>query len=353
MRKIKRGRRRARRLIPKRRSRIPWIPVTILSILLIAIGSAALLDSRRDREEETEFVDYARSRQGDPIRMIVSAGRRHQMIFLGDLPSGSTPKRIAADAIEALVHGPGLDAVVLEIGADLQDRIDLYLETEPEDPGLLLAEPRIVHGHWGASDEYLEIFRRVWRLNRALEPGRRIRILAADLPGWPPDPKMSPQEALAQYAERDAYMTERIEAHILAGNPRARLLIFMDGYHGLKSGQAELQTGAGSPVPIIWLGTRLAHLHPGEVYTIIVDGTVRDPTRGPVIRYTASNAYDILRKHLPETTRPFALDIGEDFDFLRTPMRTATMPGLDMRIRPTNYRLRDVADGYIFLGNNR
>jgi hypothetical protein len=350
MRKIKRGRRRARHLIPKRRSRIPWIPIVIGAILLVAISTAALLDGRRDRQDEAGLIDYARASQSDPIRLVVAAGHRHQIIFLGDVLPAPEPKRIAADAIDALAHGPGLDAVVLEVGSDQQHRIDAYLESEPENPGILLAEPRIVHDEWGVAPEYLEIYRRVWRLNHTLEVGRRIRILAVDLPGWPPASTLPPQTAAAQYGQRDSYMTEQLESALLAGNPRARLLIFMGGHHGLKSGQAELHAGPGTPVPVVWLGTRLRQLHPGEVFTIMVDGATRPSAPGAVMGYTASSVYDFLRKRLPDATRPFALAVDGRFDFLRAPIRATAVPGLEMRIQPNNYRLQDVADAYIFLG---
>jgi hypothetical protein len=350
MRKIKRGRRRARHLIPRRRNRVPWAPFALGFVIIIAVGTAALFEVRRDGNDETGLLEYARASQGDPVRMVVDAGHRHQIIFLGDVLPALEPKRIAADAIEALAHGPGLDAVVLEVGSDLQRRIDTYLETDPENTRILLAEPRAVHDQWGVTTEYLELYRRVWRLNRTLPPGRRIRILAADLPGWPPSNTISPNTAAAQYAQRDAHMTELIESTILARSPRARLLIFMGGYHGLKSGQAELQTGLGAPIPIVWLATRLRQLHPGEVFTIVTDGAARPLARGPFTGYVASDVFDFLRKRLPDATRPFALTVDGRFDFLRAPLRATAVPGLEMKLRPDNYRLQDVADGYIFLG---
>jgi hypothetical protein len=124
----------------------------------------------------------------------------------------------------------------------------------------------------------------------------------------------------------------------------------MGVYHGLKSGQAELRASTGAPVPVVWLGTRLRQLHPGEVFTIVVDGVHRQLSSGPVGGYTASHVYDFLRKRLPDATRPFALTVDERFDFLRAPIRATGAPGLEMRISPNNYRLQDVADGYIFLG---
>lgn len=350
MRKIKRGRRRVRRLIPRRRGRL-GLGLLLGGALIIAVASiTALIGARRNADAGSGLVEYARAAPADPVRLVATAGRRHQIIFLGDILSAPEPKRIAADAIDALAHGPGLDAIVLEIGSDLQQRIDRYLETEPEDTGILLAEPRATHERWGVAGEYIEIYRRVWRLNRTLEPGRRIRILAVDLPGWPPAANVPPRLAAAQYAQRDSYMVERIESMILAGNPRARLLIFMAGIHGLKSGQAEIFYGTDAPVPVVWLGTRLRQLHPGQVYTIVMDGAMQPTPGGLVADYTASRVYDFLRKYLPDPSRPFALAIDGRFDFLEAPIRAVTAPGLEITFRPNKYRLRDVADGYIYLG---
>lgn len=350
MRKIRRGRRRARRLIPRRRGRVGWSLLIIGASTALIVGAAALFDYRRDGSAENGLIEYATDARNDPVRMIAAAGRRHQIIFLGDLQAAPGPKTIAANAIDALAHGPGLDGLVLEVGSDLQQRIDRYLESEPEDTGILLAEPRTIHGEWGAANEFLEIYRRVWRLNRTLDPGRRIRILAVDLPGWPPAASTPPRLAAAQFAQRDSYMAERIEAMILAGNPRARLLIFMSGYHGLKSGEAELHTGGAGPIPVVWLGTRLRQLYPGEIYTFVSDGASRQTTGSLGSGYTATRVYDFLRKRLPTTTRPFALRVDSRFDFLREPIRANTPPGLELTFRPVDYRLQDVADAYIFLG---
>lgn len=350
MRKIKRGRRRARRLLPRRRGRLGLV-LLIAGAGIAAVASiAALIDGRRGGDLGSGLVEYAQDSRADPVRLVASAARRHQIIFLGDILSAPEPKRIAADAIDALAHGPGLDAVVLEIGSDLQGRIDRYLETEPEDIGILLSDPRTTNERWGVANEYLEIYRRVWRLNRTLDPGRRIRILAVDLPGWPPAANVPPRLAAAQYAQRDSYMAERIESMILAGTPRARLLIFMAGLHGLKSGQAEVNYGTDAPVPVVWLGTRLRQLHPGEVYTIVTDGAFRSTPGTLVAGNTATRVYDFLRKRLPDASRPFALTVDGHFDFLTAPIRTVTPPGLEITLRPENYRLQDVADGYIYLG---
>lgn len=349
-RQIKRGRRRARRHLPRRRLPIGPGGLAILAVLVLTIGTAMLLRDRRSWAEVGGLLEYARTRQLDPVSLAVAAGRSRRMVFLGDVHSSAEPKRIAAETIEVLARRPGLDAVVLEVDADQQPYIDRYLESDPENTSILFAHPRTLREHWGASRDYLEIYRRVWRLNRALGPGRRIRIIAADLPGWPPAQPLPPRAAAVRYARRDAFMAELVEREILDGNPRARVLIFMGGYHALKGGHAALHFGGGSPVAVTWLATRLHQEHPGEIFTILVDGGPRPTGYGFATSYGSTRIFDLFRKHLPRATAPFGLVVNDRFDFVSEPIYETRTPELDLSIGPDGYRLQEVIDGYIYLG---
>lgn len=321
------------------------------TVLILTIATAALIDRWGGREEEAEaLLEYARTARTEPVALALAAAQRHRVLFLGDVHPAAQPKRIAAELIEELARGPGLDVVVLEVAADEQPAIDAYLASDPEDPGILLSHPRTLRQHWGASREYLEIYRRVWRLNRALGPDRHIRIIAADLPDWPPVRPVSPHAAVRLYAERDAYMADRLEREVFARHPHARVLVFMGGYHGIKSGGATLHYGGGPPVNVTWLATRLRERRLADVYTILLDGSPLTAAFGDIRSYGATRVFDFFRSRLPDVPAPFALHVDERFDFLRDPFYASSGPGMNLEILPRGYRLRDVADAYVFLG---
>lgn len=350
---IKRGRRRARRHLPRRRSSVDGRWMVGAALLAVVLAAVALVEGyRRDGNVES-LVAYARERGVEPVRLIEAAGRANRFVFLGDVYRSRAPKLLAAEAIEALARGPGLDAVVLEVGIDQQSYIDAYLESDPENIAILYAHPRTLQRQWGVERAYLEIYRRVWKLNNELGPTRSIRVLAADLPGWPSEQRLPPPEAARLYATRDLHMAEVIEHEILDHDPWARVLIFMGGHHGLKHGTATLRIAGAEPVRVTWLATRLNERHPGEVFTILPDTPPVPAADNTVVAYAATRAFGLLQRNLDEAVGPLGLRVDDHFDFLAAPLFEVGMPGLELGLDLDRYDLRDLVDGYVFLGRMR
>ncbi len=350
---IKRGRRRARRYLPRRRFRLSARWTMGAAALAVLLALAALFEGYRRDAHVEDLVAYARDRGVEPVKLIEAAGRANRFVFLGDVHRAQGPKRLAADAIEALARGPGLDAVVLEVGSDQQPYIDAYLDSDPENPAILYAHPRTLHRKWGVEHAYVEIYRRVWHLNQELGPTRRIRVLAADLPGWPAERRLPPTEAAQRYAARDAHMADVIEDEILDRNPWARVFIFMGGHHGLKKGGATLRIAGAAPVRVTWLAARLNERNPGEVFTILPDTPPVPMADDAVVAYAATRAFGLLQNHLVGVVAPFALRVDDRFDFLSAPILQVDMPGVELAIDPRGYTLKDVVDGYVYLAGQR
>lgn len=345
-------RRRLRRFLNRRRPRLTPRTWIALGTLAIIVAAAALFDHRRDTAGADDLITFANERQRDPLELITAAGRTHRVTFLGDVHPSAEAKQLGALAIEALARGPGLDAVVLEVGSDLQPYIDAYLASDPENTAPLMARPRTVGKQWGTSNAYLEIYHTVWRLNQDLAAEQQIRIIAADLPDWPPTRRLPPAATAALYARRDGHMAELLERSILGRDPGARVLVFMDGYHALKDGGATLSYGGGEPVTLTWLATHLAQRYPGQVYSILVDAPPRPGSYSLSTTQVSSQAYDLFRRRLTERGS-FALTVDARFDFLRRPIHEPHAPGLELTLEPREYRLQDVVDGYIYLGAAR
>jgi hypothetical protein len=323
--------------------------VSAVALLLIG-ASAVIIDTRAENRQEAALAAYIAREGTDPLPFLTRAARAHRLLFLSDVEDAAEPKRLAARTIAAVAKDAGLDAVVLEVPADEQPFIDKYLNSNPEDASLLFARPRAVHDQDAASREYLEIYRTVWELNQELGPGRSIRIIAADLPTWPPQRALAPRDAALAYARRDQHMADHIEQTLLGPYPRSRTLLFVNGYHALKSGQGELQVGGSKTIPVSWLAARLAEDHATEVYSVLVEGSARSGDVGPVTSYTNTRVFDIIRKSSREVRAPVVVPVDEHFDFLRRGVVANSGPGLELDMLPHEYRMRDVADAYVFVG---
>jgi hypothetical protein len=336
-----------RRYMPRPHRRATGTTAKIAIVALVTIVAiAAVLELRGGDGDARAFLEHAGEEMVPPFELLASAARRNQIVLLSDLSGSPSAKRFAAEAIDSIARGVGLDAVVLEVGSDQQRWVDLYLERRPEDASILLTRPALLQDVQGTGRDYLEIYRTVWRLNDELGADRAIRIIAADLPEWG-TAVAAPSQAALLFGRRDAYMVQRVQERILTRNRRARLLFFVDGLHVLR-GQAQAQTGGTAPVPIQWLAGRLRG-DVGSVYSVLLDAPpVRTPAAA-VASYRGTVLHELIRRQLTGAPDRFALRVGDAFDFARNPIRIATPPGLTFDLLPRDFRLRDQVDAYIFL----
>jgi hypothetical protein len=313
--------------------------------LIVILIAGWLIDRRASTEEEAKLAELARDRDEAPVTAIANAARANRIVFLSDIHNSTATKRLAAQAIERIVATTGLDILALEVGSDQQTVIDQYLDLTREDAALLLTNGQTIREPGHATREYLNIYRTVWKLNQKLGADERIQIVAADLPGWPPARALAPAEAARKAAERDAHMQKQIQDMINL-NPGARVLVFMTGFHGLKSGTGELQTGGTTPVQIAWLGSRLERSAPEEVYTFLVDAP-GSGTSTDIVNYSGTSLAQMLQRN--GVNRTFVSRITSEFDAFSQPLVIRKQPGLTFQISPRNYRLSDIADAYIHL----
>ncbi|HEX6065777.1 MAG TPA: hypothetical protein VFZ04_16210, partial [Longimicrobiales bacterium] len=198
---------RRRSMLPRRKyGRMGVTSVFAGAALLIILIAGWLIEQQAGNDDEAALVERARAAGDDPVSAIVNAARANRITLLSDIHESAATKRLAARAIEQIVATSGLDVLVLEVGADLQPIIDRYLNVAPEDASLLVTNERTLREPGPASRTYLEIYRTVWKLNEQLGADRRIQILAADLPGWPPARALAPAELARRSAERDPHM---------------------------------------------------------------------------------------------------------------------------------------------------
>jgi hypothetical protein len=340
-----------RRYMPRTRTaKTGTIAKVSIAALVVIVLAAALLEMRRGGGAETDLAAHARENRLDPLDLVEVAARARRLVFIADVHSAVAPKRFAAGAIERLARGPGLDLVVLEVDADEQPFIDRYLATAPEDASILMSRPRAIRADDGASREFLDLYRTVWRVNQELGAHRRVRIVAADRPGWPPERSLSPQEAARRFGERDEHMMQAVLDRALARTPGARVLFLVGGLHALKSGGGVAQTGGTRPVEVTWLAARLAERQPQEVFTILTDAAPARVVAPEVAAYRGTAAADAMRRAGVPSGSGFRLE--EAFDALtRSPIRIVTATGLTFTLEPRGARFSEIADAYVYFGS--
>jgi hypothetical protein len=346
-----RQRRTRRRYMPRvRTTKTGTVAKVSIGALVLILLAGALLEMRRGGGSDEALMEHARENRLDPLDLIEVAGRSRRLVFLADIPSAVAPKRFAAQAIERLALGPGLDLVVLDVDADEQPFIDRYLATAPEDASILMARPRAIREDDGASRSFVDIYRTVWRVNQELGAHRRIRIVAADVPGWPPTRATAPHDAARLFGQRDEHMIEAVSERALARNPNARVLFFVGGLHALKAGAGRLQTGGSRPVDMRWLAARLVERYPHDVFSILVDATPSRAATTAVVAYRGTAAADLMRR--TGAGSGFALRIDDQLnDLSRSPIRTVSTTGVTFSFEPRTTRLTELADAYIFFGS--
>ena len=317
--------------------------------MVVIVGVAALLELRRGGGAEADLVAYAKSEAATPIELVQVAARSRRLLFLSDIASAAAPKRLAAEVIEQLGTTSGLDLVILDIDAEEQGFIDRYLATAPEDASILLGRPRAIREDGGESRAYLDIYRATWRVNQKLGADRRIRIIAADYPGWPPARSTSPAAAAEMFGKREDHMLDLVDTRVLSRSPNARVLFFMDGLHTLRAGGARAQTGGAKPVEVEWLAAQLARKYPQDVFSILVDAAPSRVIHPDVAAYRGTDVADVFRR--AGVADGTALLVDERFDaFTRTPISVVGTTGMDFSLEPRSAPLTRLADAYIYLG---
>jgi hypothetical protein len=317
-----------------------------VAALFVIFVAGWILDRRGASEADQRLAKLAQAAKEPPLDLIERAARSNRIVMISDIHNSAAVKQFVAQAIARVATTSGLDAVILEIGADQQGYIDQYFDRAPEDASVLMSHPRTLREPGAATRAYLEIYHTIWTINQKLGPDERIRVIAADVEGSGAGDVQSPAEAAKWLSDRAEFMEQMIQQRVLSTIPTARILVFMTGFNVLKHGEIALQTGGSVPVNVTPLAKRLSG-STDEAYSVIVDAPSGGTTGRQVAPYVGTRVADILRELGVRKT--FGVLITSEFDYLKQPLIERKAPGMEFSITPRDYKLRDVADAYINL----
>ena len=271
----------------------------------------------------------------DPLRFVQRALAEHRIVFLGDIHPIAQPKLLVTQLIQQQDSRYAIDLLALEVASEQQEWIDRYLASAPEDTAILLNHPRTLRAHWGVSREYLGIYRAVYQWNRN-HPARQVRVLAADLIGWPIAP-LTEHMATGGFVNRDVWMAKAFEK-VLRQHREWRVLIFMGGYHGLKEVGGEVALGRAHDRFDHWFAGYLAQ-DGTEVYSILTDAPQEDGR-------PATRVYDLLARR---GRGSFATQLDSTTDVVREPVYDVEQEGFHLEFWPSRFPLRHAVDAMLVL----
>jgi hypothetical protein len=271
-----------------------------------------------------------------PADFVLSALAKHQIVFLGDIHPLAEPKLIVSEVITRQTDQSRIDLLALEVGADQQEWIDRYFATVPEDTTILLEHPRTLRVHWGASSEYLGIYRAVYRWNSS-GAGWQVHVLAADLRGWPVAP-LTQGMAVGAFVNRDDWMAAAFRKSLLP-HPDWHVLIFMGGYHGLRTIGGDVKVGDAHDGFDNWFAGHLV-ASGLQVYSILTDARQDDGR-------AATRVFDLLAPRYPGLN--VAIPLDSTTDAIREPLYDIEQEGYHLEFRPSRFAFRSAVDAMVVL----
>jgi hypothetical protein len=277
-----------------------------------------------------------------PIPVLTAAGRGHRLLFLSDGAGSASAIALAGDVVQSLARGVGLGALVVAVPSDRQAVLDRYLSASQEDASAIRADPVLAGG---PGLPLLPLFRKVRTLNQELGAARSVRVIAADLPGWPPERSLAPAQMVSRWAERDPHMAAVVEDRILARDARARVVLIMDGLHAMRVSYV-LRTGGTSPREIVPLAARLAEREPREVWSVLLDPPPAPGRTPPVATLTGSLAWPAVRDAVVPAS--FAADVTDAFGYAADWLDETTPPGISISV-PGGVALADAWNAWVYL----
>ncbi|MGB7296086.1 MAG: hypothetical protein WBC70_10900 [Candidatus Aminicenantales bacterium] len=183
--------------------------------------------------ELRRYEDYLDAHVSDPLAFVARKFEDYDVVLLGEIHHRKQDVEFIKALIPYLYKRSGVDIIGWEFGAsDLQNEVDALVDAPEFDERKAIWILRTSKVYWNCQ-EYLEVFRVIWRLNRDLTPGRgRVRFLQLDYvrnerKQYSPDPKVRKEEK-KRLLDRDRHMADIMDKEVLQKGKKA---LWYSGLH--------------------------------------------------------------------------------------------------------------------------
>lgn len=291
------------------------------------------------------FINYLKKQGQEPKQFVLNALAKHKLVIFGEIH-----RRLWSwNLCKSIIRDPGFKkstgTIFLEISAHKQNALDQFLAGKTMDTEIILDIFREIQSNGWYDKGMYEFILDVWRLNQTLPPGKRIKIIAADIPRPFSTFKTADEQKkfFDTVMDRNAFMSKTVETFIKSKKDKRNSLFIVGAGHAYKSSVPGFASAAGSAEPSATAGSLLTgRLPKGEVFILFthcpvidnggnIDGAVRNGLFDYAFYRTGNKPIAFLLKNSPFGTEPFD-----------------ALPEISYKTVTGTYA--DNYDGYIFLG---
>ncbi|MBL7852084.1 MAG: ChaN family lipoprotein [Cyclobacteriaceae bacterium] len=309
--------------------------------IVIGIVGSELLAQPGGETAATYLAKHSRS----PEDYVIDKFKTYDVVLFGEHHLVRENLLFVQQLVPALYRN-GVYAIGMEFGAsELQDKLDQLVNAEVYDEALAREIMYAYNVTW-AYQEYIDVYKAAWKLNRSLPPGaRKFRILNLSyIYHWERFTGRNPESMKAVFPKgtADKFRADIIEKEIFA--KKEKLLALVGTPHAYtRYGNAFYKYNGDNfyDYDRDWLGNRLLRNHPGKVFNILLhQAFVRKVGDAYVPVSPADGALEKLMEAMGNQPA--------GFDLLNTPV--GKLPDTSLHaVGYENFTLDQLFDGYIFL----
>ncbi len=309
--------------------------------ILISLASFQLVAQSTGETPATYMAKHSRS----PEDYVIDKFKANDVVLFGEHHLVRQNLLFVQQLVPALYKN-GIYTIGMEFGAsEMQDKLDQLVNAEVYDEALAREIMYAYNVTW-AYQEYIDVYKAAWKLNRSLPPAaRKFRILNLSyIYHWERFTGRNPESMKAMFPKgtADKYRAEIIEKEIFAKNEK--LLALVGTPHAYtRYGSAFYKYNGDNfyDYDRDWLGNRLLRNHPGKVFNILLHQDFTKKVGGAYVPVSpADGAIEKLMEAMGN--KPAG------FDLLNTPV--GKLPDTSLHaVGYEGFTLDQFFDGYIFL----
>ncbi len=135
----------------------------------------------KDPERHLEpFVNFLRAEGQDPQAYVLKALADHELVIMGEVHHRPRYWAFNASLVAAPTFPRHVGVIYLELPKGDQALVDQFLASPRLDPQPVIAVLRDMHWMGWPDQPTLDFFITVWKVNQALPPGQKLRVVLVD-----------------------------------------------------------------------------------------------------------------------------------------------------------------------------